>query len=249
MLRRAWERLVRKQWLILYPLALGIINAIAFFAVYAARGSSLSWDAFFRADFDRWSYVHDHLVSGFAWTPALAVAVFAGLAVCGLAAMIRAPFFRAIVGMGYPLAPRNKREPVHLFLLYVLTNLILWVLPMVTPDVGGVREFAAFASYVIAILIVFADYVIVYEQASIVESLRRSVRLLGRRWIVVVLVFLVAQLAYYALYRLYDSYYSTAEGIFVLLPVSRILVEAFVVLIVDLVLIFTYHQLRRSTPA
>ena len=39
-LRQVWKRLAHKQWLIFYPLALAIINTLAFVAVYGAAGSS-----------------------------------------------------------------------------------------------------------------------------------------------------------------------------------------------------------------
>ena len=246
-LRRAWERLLRKQWLILYPLVLGIIDTIAFFAVYTAAGSPLTWNGFFTANFYRWSYVQSHFVSGLSWSPALAVAVVAGLAVCVLTAMIRAPYFRAIAGMGYPRAPRGRDEAVRLTLLYLFTNLVLWLLPQVLPGNAVVAEVADFILIVIAVLIVFADYLIVFEQLPFISALRRSVQLVRRRWILVALAVLVFQFIYYGLDRLYDSYFRTAKGIFILLPVSQLLVTAFLVLVSDLVYIFMYHELRRGS--
>ena len=59
-------------------------------------------------------------------------------------------------------------------------------------------------------------------------------------------IFVVIQLVYLGIYRLYDLYYREAEGLFILLPVSQILVESFMVLCVDLVLIFLYEQIRRE---
>ena len=94
-LREAWARLIRKQWLIVYPLALAVIQTLAFLAVYTASGEPLRWNAFFTANFERWSYVRESFLTGFSFTPTLAIAIFAGLAVCVLSAMIRAPFFRA----------------------------------------------------------------------------------------------------------------------------------------------------------
>src|SRR3990172_5226789 len=205
-LRRAWERLVRKQWLILYPLALGIISSMAFFAVYAAEGNSLTWNDFFIANFYRWTYVRDHLVSEISWSPALAAAVFAGLAICGLMAMIRAPYFRAIAGMGYPRGPRNLAEAGRLTLFYLMSNLVLVVLPLALPNIGPLTQIAALVIYVVLIVIIFTDYIIVFEQLPFLRALRRSVRLVGRRWISVVLVVLVWQLIMYGLSRLYDSY-------------------------------------------
>jgi hypothetical protein len=246
-LRKAWERLANKQWLILYPLAVGIIDSIAFFAVYAATVTTFSWNEFFLADFDRWSYVREHFVTHFSWTPALAVALVAGLALCVLTAMIRAPYFRAIVGSGYPRAPRGWNEALQLTLFYLFSNVILWLAPQFLPDNAFLSEFVSFALYIVLVLIVLTDYVIVFEQRPFAQALRRGVRLVGRRWVVVVLVVLIVQLVYYGVYRLYDTSYSRASGIFVLLPLSHILVQAFLTLVVDLVLIFLYQQLRRPS--
>jgi hypothetical protein len=244
-LRRAWERLVRKQWLILYPLVLGIVDTMAFFAVYIAAGGPITWNGFFTASFYRWSYVQNHFVSRLSWSPALAVAVVAGLAVCVLTAMIRAPYFRAIAGMGYPRAPRGRDEAVRLTLFYLFNYLVLWLLPQLVPGNTVATQAVDFVLFVIAVLIVFADYLIVFEQLPFIPALRRSVQLVRRRWILVTLVVLVIQLIYYGLDRLYDSYYKAAKGIFILLPVSQLLVTAFLVLVSDLVFLFMYQQLRR----
>jgi hypothetical protein len=246
-LRRAWERLVRKQWLILYPLALGIVNTIAFFAIYAAGGNALTWNGFFVANFYRWSYIRDHFVSTLSWSPALLVAVVAGLAVCVLAAMLRAPFFRAIAGMGYPRAPRARDEALRLASFYLLSNLLLWLLPQVLPRNAILVQAVNFILFVVVVLIVFVDYVIVFEELPFIPALRRSVQLVRRRWVFVTLVVLVVQLIYSGLNRLYDFYYSTAEGAFILLPVSQLLVGAFLVLVFDLIFIFVYQQLRRGS--
>jgi hypothetical protein len=79
-LRHAWSRLIRKQWLILYPLALSIVGTLTFFVVYAADGEPLSWSAFFNANFDRWSYVRGHFITGFTLSPVLLAPILAGLA-------------------------------------------------------------------------------------------------------------------------------------------------------------------------
>jgi hypothetical protein len=248
-MRHAWNRLVRKQWLIFYPLALAVINAIAFLAVYAASDRALRWSEFFAANFDRWQYARDHLLAGFAFTPALAAAIFAGLAVCGFTAMIRAPLFRAIVGPDYPLAPRRWREAGRLSLFYVFANLVLWVLPLVVPAGSVIEQLVAVLALVVAILIAFTDYVIVFEDSAFLPALRRSVRLLRRRWVTVVVIFTVMQLVYAALHRLYNLYYQGADGVSILLPLSQILVESFVTLLVDLVLIFLYEQVSRQRHA
>jgi hypothetical protein len=234
--------------LIVYPLALAVINTIAFLAVYAANGESLRWSTFVAANFDRWQYVRDHFFTGFSFSPALAVAVFVGLAVCALAAMIRAPYFRAIAGLGYPLAPRSWEETGRLSIFYLFANLVVWTLPLAVPANTALEQLVAGAVLVVAILIVFADYAIVFEQLAFFPALRRSVQLLGRRWATVVIIFVVLQVVYFGLHSLYDLYYQKASGVFILLPLSQILVESFVILFVDLVLIFLYEQIRRQSP-
>ncbi len=228
-------------------MALAVVNTLAFFAVYASNGETMSWSSFFAANADRWQYVREHFLSGFSFTPSLGMAVFAGLAVCVLAAMIRAPYFRAIGGPGYPLAPRNREEAARLSFFYVLANLVIWVLPLTVPDDNILAQIVSVAVLVVAILIAFVDYVIVFEGIAFIPAIRRSIQLFARRWITVVAIFVVIQLAYLGIFSLYDLYYEKATGLFILLPVSQILVESFVVLCVDLVLIFLYEQIRRES--
>jgi hypothetical protein len=247
--RHAWERLIRRQWLIFYPLAVALINILAFFAVYAAGGGVLRWGEFFAANLDRWQYVRDHLFSPFSLSPRLAAAIVAGLGVCALAAMIRAPLFRAIAGPAYPTAPRTKREAINLASLYLFTNLVVWLLPLAVPAGSLVEQLAALIATVVALLLVFADYVVVFENLSFFPALRRSVRLLVRRPVAVVAVFIVLQLVYTGLHALYGHYYHKADGVFILLPLSQILIESLIALFADLVLIFLYEQIRRRGPA
>jgi hypothetical protein len=248
-LRQAWGRLIHKQWLIFYPLALAVIDTLAFLAVYTAGGEPLRWNAFFLANFERWSYVREHFLAGFSFTPSLAIAVFAGLAVCVLSAMVRAPFFRAIAAPGYPLAPRTWDEVGRLSLFYLLANLVVWVMPLAAPAGSLLEQVALMAALVVALLIVFADYVIVFEGLAVPAALRRSVRLLARRWPTVLVIFVIVQLVQLGLIRLYDLYYNSASGVFVLLPLSQLLVQSFIVLVVDLVLIYLYEQIRRRSPS
>jgi hypothetical protein len=248
-IRRAWSRLGRKQWLIFYPLALAVINTLAFLAVYSADGETLRWSVFFAANFDRPQYVRDHFLTGFSFTPTLAVAIFAGFAVCVFAAMIRAPYFRAIAGPGYPLAPRNWGEAGNLFLFYLFFYIVLWVVPLPAPTEGFIGPLVAVIVLVVSVLIVFADYVIVFEDLGFLPALRRSIQLLRYRWAAVLLIIVILQLAYDGLYRLYGLYYRGAGNVFILLPVSQVLVESFIVLLADLVLIFLYEDIRRSSPA
>ncbi len=248
-LRHAWSRLIRKQWLFLYPLTLAVLDILAFFAVYAITGGRLTWTGFFTTDFDRWKYVDDQFFSSFSLTPELAVAVAAGLIACLLTAMIRAPFFRAIAGSRYPLTPRGWKEVGNLFLMYLFTFLVFRLLPLPLPDEGRLAQLVLVVCLVIGILIAFADYVIVYEGLGFFSALRRSVQLCARRWPTVVAIIVVTQLVWYGVDSLYRVFYEQGARIFVLLPVSRALVESFIVLFIDLVLIFLYEDIRRRSPA
>lgn len=243
-MRQTWSRLVRKQWLIFYPLAVGVIDLLAFLAVYAAAGRPLQWSLFFKAGFERWDFVYDEFIAGFSFAPALAVAAAAGMGVCVLTAMIRAPFFRAIAGPGYPLAPRTGLEAAWLTLFYVFTNLVLWVLPFAGARNTVVAQLIGFVALVIAILIAFADYVIVFERLGFVAALRRSVRLVGQRWAGVLGIFIALQLVYFALQELYAYFYDTTDGVLIVLPIIQIILDAFVVLLFDLLLIFLYEHIR-----
>ena len=246
-IRRAWSRLVRKQWLILYPLALAIVNTLAFLAVYAADGGMLRWSAFFRADFARAEYVQDHFFAPFSFTPTLAIAVFAGFAACLFAAMIRAPYFRAIAGMSYPLAPRRWEEAANLLLFYLFFFLVTWVVPLTATLEGFAGQLLPMLALVVAILVIFTDYVIVYENLAVLTALRRSVRVLARRWVAVLIIFVFFQLVRWGFQALYELYYRGTGDVFILLPISRVLVDSIVVLLIDLMLIFLYEDTRRSS--
>ena len=246
MLRQAGKRLVHKQWLIFYPLALAVINTLAFLAVYGAAGAGLRWSEFFVANFERWQFVRGQFFSGFSFTPALGVAVFVGLAVCLFTAMLKAPLFRAIVGPGYPLTPRGWEETGRLSLFYVFFYLVVVVLPLAAPSGTAAAQVAQMAALAIALLLVYADYVIVFEGLTFVPALRRSVRLLSRRWPPVLLIFVILNFVVLGLNRVYSLYYQGAEGVFLLVPLSEILVWSFVGLVLDLVFIFLYEQVRNS---
>jgi len=247
-IRRAWGRLIRKQWLILYPLALAVVHTMAFFAVYAASGERISASEFWTLDFDRWTYLREHLYTNSPSWPLLAAAVVAGLLSCALAGMIRAPFFRAVAGPGYPLGPRKWKEVGNLFLFYLVSYVATRIVPVALPANAVLVQLGSLFATVVALLLVFGDYAIVYEDLGVIAAIRRSVRLLRRRWAVVVLIFLVVQLVWLGLYSLYGLYYGSGVQVFFLLPVSRLLVDALLTLFVDLVLIYLYEDLRRLGP-
>lgn len=245
-LRHTWDRFIRKQWLISYPLALGVINTIAFVAVYASTGRTLRWDPFFAANLDRWQFVQDGFFTDFKLTPAFGLVLGVGLLVCLLTAMLRGPYFRAIAGPGYPLTPRNGREAAQLSLFYVFSHLVLWVLPFAGTGGAVVEQIIAFVVLVVAILIIFADYVIVFEDADMFTALNRSFHLVIQCWIAVVFIFIILQLVYLGLHELYRLYYQNRSDVLVALPVIQIILDAFIVLVVDLVLVSLYQQLRMN---
>ena len=133
-IRRAWSRLIRKQWLFLYPVALAVIDTLAFLAVYAAADGPLGWSAFFTANFERAVYVHDHFFASFQLSSIFGIAVFAGIASCLFAALIELPCStpspdpatRSRRGGG----PKRRTSSSSTSSI----NLVVWVVPLVVPD-------------------------------------------------------------------------------------------------------------------
>jgi hypothetical protein len=243
-LRQASRRLVHKQWLILYPLALVIIHVLAFLAVYGATGGELRWSAFFSNNFERWQYLREEFLTQFALSPSLGIAVIVGLTVCLFTAMLRAPLFRAIAGPGYPLAPRGWEETARLSLFYVFFYLVVGVMWLAVPAGTAIAQLVQIVALAIALLLVYADYVIVFEGLGFVPALARSVRLVSRRWPPVLLIFVIQVLVLSGLNRLYELYYASAEGVFLLVPLSEILVWSFISLVLDLLFIFLFERVR-----
>lgn len=249
MIRRAWSRLIRKQWLILYPVGLAVINTLAFLAVYAASDGPLGWSAFFSANFERETYLHDHFFSGVELTSALGIAVFAGIAVCLFTALLRAPLFHAIAGTGYPLSPRTWGEASRLFSFYLLYYLVLWIAPLSLPAGSVWQQIAIPLVVVVAILLAFADYAVVFEELGAVMAVRRSVRLLRHAWGPVLGIIAAFWFVQLGLNTLYSHYYDEQASSFIVLPVVQVLLNSFVSLVVDLLLIFLYENTRRESPA
>jgi hypothetical protein len=245
-MRQVWRRLAHKQWLIFYSLALAVINTLAFLAVYGAAGSELDWRQFFAANFDRGPFLHDHFVSGLSFTPALGVAVFAGLAVCVFSAMLRAPLFRAIVGRGYPLTPRSWDETGRLALFYVFFYLVLVILPVAVSTGTSLDQVVGWAAIIVNLLIVYADYVIVFEGLAFLPAVRRAVRLLSHLWPPVLAIFAIWLVVTLGLNELYGRYYAGAEGVSLVIPLSEILVRSFISLLFDVAFVSLYEQVRNS---
>jgi hypothetical protein len=245
-LHQVWKRLAHKQWLILYPLALSVINVMAFLAVYSAAGGQLRWSLIFATNFDRWGYVRDHFISGFSFTPPLAVAVFVGLAACVFAAMLRAPLFRAIAGPGYPTTPRSWEETGRLALFYVVYNLVLIVLPTAVPASAGPAFAASLVAAFVGVIVIYGDYVTVFEGLAFLPAVRRSVQLVMRRWPPVLVAFVIFLFVTTGLNLLYQHYYDGAAGVSLLVPLSQILVDSFIPMVLDIYLIFLYEHVRNS---
>jgi ABC-type multidrug transport system fused ATPase/permease subunit len=247
-LRQVWKRLAHKQWLIFYSLALAIINTLAFLAVYSAAGGALQWSRFFATNYagQRWQFIADRFIDGLSFTPALGIAVFVGLAACVFAAMLRAPLFRAIVGYGYPLTPRSWEETARLALFYLVFYLILVVLPFVVPAASAFRTAIAWIALVVNLFLIYTDYVIVFEGVTLIPAIRRSARLLARRWPPALALFVVWWIINLGLDSLYSRYYEGREGVFLLIPLSQVLVFSFFSLLFDLLFIFLYERARQS---
>jgi hypothetical protein len=246
-LRHAWSRLIRKQWLILYPFALSVASTLCFFALYATGDGPLTISAFFDVDFDRWLYVRDRFITGFSWNQGLLVPILAGVAFCGFAAYIQGAFLRAVVSPRYPLAPRRWLDVVRLFIFYLLLYAVTWVAPLPGPGDGVGALLVLTLLQVVWLMVTFADFVIVYESEGVMTGLRRSLRLVGLRLGTVIAIYLVLNLVVIGIMRLYALYFNGAARIFILLPLSRMLVESFVLLFANLVLVFLYEDLRRHS--
>ena len=78
-LRHTWGRLIHKQWLLFYPLALGVIGTIAFVAVYASSGRPSHVDHLLPGELPALGVIpRPSLYPASTFTPALGVAVAVG---------------------------------------------------------------------------------------------------------------------------------------------------------------------------
>lgn len=244
--RTAWSRLVHKQLLFLYPFAVGLLDSLAFLAIYTVAGGRLGWSSFASANAQPWVWLQDNLEHVLASPLTIAVAVAVGLAVCVLSAAIRAPLFYAIVGPGYPLAPRSVAELLRLSVFYLIFDSLLYLVPFSFAPKSAVFQGVLLLTLVVAVLLVFADYAVVFEELLPLQAIRRSVALLARSWPIVVFVYLIAQLAWTLLATVYDRYYEAGNPIFVLLPISQLLVGALLVTLFDVVFISLYAAVRKE---
>ena len=235
--------MLHKQFLLLYPLALGVFNVLAFLAVYASLGGTLRWSAFFRADFAPWTFLQDNADRLAKPGLPLIVALVAGFGVCLATAAVRAPFFRAITGPGYPLAPRGWSDVWRLTVFYFVFYGLLTLLPFVLDWRGvGSLELWYWITFLVQIPLLFADYVIVLEGVGPVQAVRRSVDLVRRSLSTVIGLLLAVWFHWQIFALLYGSYYDDTGAIFVLFPVSQLLVEALIATAFDVFAIFVYGR-------
>ncbi len=245
MIRQAWARLVHKQFLFLYPLALGVLDAAAFFAVYASLHGPLNWGEFTRANFAAGTFLRGHLDELVHPGLAMIVALASGALLCLLTAAIRAPFYRAIAGPSYPFVPRTATELLRLTLFYLVSYPVIRILPSLFDENAGVWTAAGtIALLVVSLLLVYTDYIIVLEDMPAAKAVSRGIRLLRRGLLPTVLFYLAFNLLYSPIWNFFSSHY---EGNFrMLFPIAQLLVDALFVLVGDIVFIFLFDHIRRS---
>jgi hypothetical protein len=175
----------------------------------------------------------------------LFVLLISGALMALLTAAVRAPYFRAIVGMGYPLSPRSGAELGRLTLFYLLYYAFFWLVPLAAPGEPLMTMLGA-AILIVGALAMFADYIVVFEEERPFRAIARSVQLVRRGWVAALSVFLLASLLLSALQLIYSDYYEGSEGVFVLFPFTEILIRAFVIMVGDVFLIYVYRHLARG---
>jgi hypothetical protein len=244
--RGAWSRLVRKQFLFLYPFVLGLLESLAFLPIYSVSGGTMGWSSFAAANAAPWTWIQEHSDRLLDSPLAIAVTVVVGVGICVLSAALRAPLFRAIAGPGYPRAPRSVAEWLRLSLFYILFYGLLYLVPFSFAAESPLFQVALFAATVVAILLVYADYAVVFEDLLPLPAARRSLGLLRRSWPIAVAFFLLAQFLWTGLALIYERYYEAGNPIFPLLPVSQILLGALIVTVFDVLFIILYGALVRE---
>lgn len=243
-LKNTWRRLTRKQFLALYPFVLGLVNVLAFLAVYSSIEPAVSLDSFVRANFERWTFIQEHLNELLTPGLPLAVTLAAAVGVCLLAAALRAPFFRAIAGTGYPLAPQAFGELLRLAAYYAVVYVLFFVVPYSLPADSAAFQAAGIAVIPASLLFVFGDYAVVFDGLGPWGAVKRSVSLLRHAWLPAIVFYLVALVLWSLLAEIYGRYYDGGAQIFVLLPLAQLLIEALVTTLLDVLLIMTYQRYR-----
>ncbi|MBU2601866.1 MAG: hypothetical protein KKA32_06820 [Actinobacteria bacterium] len=224
---------------------MGIANLLAFLAVYSSLEDTLSFTAFAKADYSRWQYVQEHLAQLRGSWEAMTAAAAAVVIICLLTAAVRAPYYRAIAGNRYPLAPDSLGEFVRLAGFIAITYLIFY-LPLFSVTAESTQgQILGFALLVVAVLLVFADYALVFERLGPIRAMRRSVQLLRHGWHIAIIIYLAVYLLWAAMFAAFGYFYDNATSVFPLFLLSQLIIEALATVVVDVVLIFTFDYLRR----
>lgn len=236
--------MTQKQFLALYPFTLGVVNVLAFLAVYSSIEPVLGLDDFVRTNFQRWTFIQEHLEQLLTPGLPLAVTIASGLGVCLLAAALRAPYFRAVVGSGYPLAPRSFAELLRLAAFYGITYVLFFVVPYSLPAGSVAFQVVGIAVIPASLLFIFGDYAVVFDDLNPWQAVKKSVSLLRRAWLPAISFYLLALVAWSLLAELYGRYYDGGARLFVLLPLAQLLIEALITTLLDVLLIMTYQKYR-----
>ncbi len=245
-LRTAWTRLSRKQFLFFYPLFLGMANLLAFLAVYSSLEDTLAFTAFAKADYSRWQYIQEHLVQLSGNWAAMSAAAAGVVIICLLTAAVRAPYYRAIAGNRYPLSPESPGEFLRLAAFIAITYFIFY-LPLFSVTAESTEgQILASALLVVAVLLVFADYALVFERLGPLQAMRRSVQLLRRGWHIAIIIYLAIYLLWAGMFAAFGYFYDNATSVFPLFLLSQLIIEALATVLIDVVLIFTFDYLRRG---
>lgn len=205
----------------------------------------MSWSELARAEHSQRDFFMEHLAELTSFGLPLLVALAVGLLICLLSAAIRAPYYRAVLSLGYPLAPRSPAELFRLALFYLVYFSVFYALPLLLP-LEQAPGLAFFVLLVLLGLVMFAEYAVLFEELTPVEATIRSVQLLKRGWLVAVPVFLLGMLLLTAVDLIYADYFASAQMVFVLFPVSKLLVTAFLFVLFDVFLIYIYRYLVRA---
>jgi hypothetical protein len=224
---------------------LGLLGYLGFFAVYSALVGRLTWDDFSRAAEFRREFLLDHMEGLTSAGLGLAVALLVGLLVVLLNATVRIPYYRAVLGLGYPLAPRSLAEVLRLSGLYLIIFSVFYVVPLFLPLEEGTlfTTVAVLVILLLQFLVILADYAAVFEELNPLEALVRGVSLLRRGWALTLGVFLVGYLLLDGIGLLYQGYFEEAQAVFPLFPLTKIFLESLVIVFLDVFLLHIYRYL------
>ncbi len=242
-LKNTWRRLTGKQFLALYPFILGLINVLAFLAVYSSIEPELSLTglcgptsnagpSYRRTLRNCW---HQACRWPSRWSPGWVHACW--LQPSARPSSVPSP---AAATPGAPQLPRTGtvgrllRGGLH----------PLFVVPYSLPADSAAFQAIGIAVIPASLLFVFGDYAVVFEDLGPWAAVKRSVSLLRQAWLPAIIFFLVAMVLWSLLAELYGRYYADGSQIFVLLPLAQLLIEALLTTLLDVLMIMTYQRYR-----